>query len=704
MASKNPIQHYKHFSSLPVLMHYFEEVTFFLPLTQSNLADTRVNDRYDHINRMYLGVGSPNDYVLGNVVEHIDGMTYSLTGTDASRFAISATGQITLTNNSGLSAGNLSINVVINTLGTLAITIPVVSDATGFHFYADAANGGNDANNGLQPHAPKLTLPTTMSGTFLLKRGSSFTSNSILLSGTLRGYGNPSSANPIINNPSGEAQCVLFNASGTKLYDITLTGAARGNYSFYKDSCEIKRCMADGIGFVDNGSSQGFYVRGGNDFVFRHNTVINTYGDGFYYVTPNRAECAYNYFYTPLGGLADCVQFTNEGSFAKNGQEIWMHHNNLGFLTSSGSLKGLIVVQGCTRACVEYNFGYKGNYFGLGIGGNRITLRYNYMRGCTMTPTVNNEFNGAGDGYQNDCMDWLDNYLNGYHGFLISGYNGPFDKVDIYARGNTCFLTNKSWRATERWSGEVSGNIFACSYNNASIIANGGDAAPAIDLYYNQGLTAPTNGNTVASITGTVTSFTNNGDGTGTFVTGQAHRHWSGESITIAGMAQAALNNTFAVTVVLSATSFKVAIAGSETDVTGASGTYTKVRRYTAITRSGNKYQNQLGTHVRTRPTIAGTCQDGQTVTVSYPSIAGHTVEVEWVLTGRPWAGKTSAACTIDALTSAGPRNPNMPTNPAWNLHLPDLACRLKYIDPNGNESFVMAAWPDGSVYKTIVA
>ncbi len=683
---KNPITHYLHFqSSLPVLMHYFEEVAFFLPLTESNLGNARVNDRFDAINRMYLGTETPNLYVLGNIVEHIPGMTYLLTGTDALRFSVSSEGQIVLINNTGLVAGNLSFNLVVNTLGTLAITVPVVSNATGLKFYADAANGGNDANSGLQPHIPKLTIPTSLSGTHLLKRGSTFNSTSIALSGILRGYGDPSAPRPIINDPLHGTENVNISASNSALYDITLSGGIRGVYSFYRDNINIRRCNADGCGVNGNNNSQGFYFKGGSGTI-RHIETENCYGDGVYLTDPFMFELGFMYLGTPFGSAGDCFEISHEGAFSKWGYEIWLHDTIMTFGQITNSAKGASVFQGVTGWCIENVLIPKGNYFGLDLGGSHGTVRNCYARDSFLVSTNNNEYNGIGNQFQNDTIDVVDSYFIGtYRGFSISGYNGPHDRADIYLRGNTIALCKEASKSTERNTCKISGNIFAANVSNAHTSAG--------------------NGATPATLVGNITAFTNNGNGTGTFTTSAARKVWPGDSVVVAGMSQAVLlNKTHVVTAVSTDTSFTVAITGAELNETGATGTYAKVLEFATIDTSGNSYQNQLGTHIKVRPTIAGNCQDGQSVTVSYPTIAGHTVEIEWCLNNRPWAGKTAATCSIPALTSAGPRNKNMPQNPAWNLHLPSLSCRLKYIDPNGNWSFVTAIWPDGSVYKTIAA
>lgn len=688
MVSK-ALPHYKHFNAiLRMNMRNHDNVDFNLPLTPANLANTLFNDKWEYLNHMYLGTTTPNSYVLGTPIPTKSGRTFSLSGTDAAKFGIGPTsGQIYLADNTGLAAGNLSINVVTSDLGSFPITVPVVG--TSGYGFVDTVNG-NDSNSGMQPHLPKRTFTDRSvfgwANNILFKRGSTVTASLKLANNTVyQNYGDPSQPRTILYCPTNETYAVVnaFKANGVslqgcsniKVLDFDIKGGStcqRGVNGYNIQGATVKRCSVSGN--ISNSNSQGILFNGNcSNVIVRHcDTADGLYGDGCYLTATAGIEVCFNTFRTPFGGAGDCLQITGENNFSQRCSNAYVAFNILDYRVATNSGKGSVVIQETDRYCFEYNF-CRGNYFGAGLVGSNCTARMNYIYDSKMSPTNSNEWAlGLGANQYASSHDYHDNFiLRSQRGLYLSGYSGPWDRVDLNWVGNTIALCSQALRATERWTGKMSNNILAANYDNSFTFAG--------------------NGNTAATVTGTITAIADNGDGTYTITCGQAHRLGVGNTVTISGVT--GLSGSIAVLSVPSSTTFKVAGTG----LVLVSGTYAKDLEFSTIDTTGNFAQTQLGTVLPSNPTNSGTCQDGQTVTCSASLPAGHTAVYEWSLNGR--VVYTGAAYTI-AGGSSSQTNKNMPTS----RNFATLSCRVVVTDPQGNKSFVPAVWGDGLVYKQVVA
>lgn len=695
MLNKQPLPFGAHYSASSFCsMVYHDSLDFFIPLSSSNVLDTRFGDRFDYINQMVIGVNSPAGYVLGTIAPHISGMIYSLTGADSSRFSISDTGQITLIDNSALSAGNLTFNVVNNIYGTIPVTVPVVS-GTGSYLFYDSVNG-SDSNSGTQPHSAKLTLPTGTPtvGTIYLRRGSTFTKNGSLTPNdgkTYRGYGDPSSERPIIQESSQSVVNLLaVSLNNLEVYDIWFKGGRRAINVETATNYKLKRCKATGYGSSTDGYSQGFYTKGVTYPIIKHNETDDGYGDGIYVVASKQGEISYNRLLTPKDGVGDCMQITDENNFSKRCTDLHIHHNIGDYNKSSASVKGSMVMQGCTSCTYEHNVAW-GHNFGHSIAGTRSVIRHNISFYAFMNPRSYYEFNMIGAAEHIDKLKVYDNtFMFTQRGLNLSGYSGngfsEWDRADIDAQWNMIMFSKEAFKATERWTGSIKNNIFCSNVDNT--------------------FQETTRGNTDATISVEVVSFTNNGSGIGTFNSNPvvySHRMSKGDTVAITG-ANAELNKTWVIADVWNNTSFRVSGVTTETTVTGLSGTGTKILDFSTQNDGAteNIFQTEVGTVLKNRPTITGNCQDGQTVTITSVIPVGHTVTYQWRLNHSTISGATNSSYTVPALTSATANNQY--GSQYNNLNKPQLSCIMKITNPKGMASFITPVWTDGDVYKTVVA
>lgn len=631
---RSPLSLLKNMAAFPVDATFsYEDFKFALPLTAQNVNDNFINDRYDFLDFMYLGTTTSNGYVLGTPIPFILGRTFSLSGTDAARVAISSIGVLTLADNTGLAAGTLSFNIVVNDLGAIPITIPVVSP-TGNAVFFDSVNG-NDANSGRQPHLPKATFSDAfISGVtvYAIRRGSEYIFTLQHSSGrTYCSYGDPSVARPQIRGVVGELYCVRngYKTAGVpgsgfasftscSYFDLDFVGNLNTTqvvFNAYNFSGTItaKRCSATGN--ISNANSSVFRAYVGANAVFRHNDIQVYYGDGIYCTQMSGTiECGFNLIKPPFGGAADCIQITGENDFAQRCKNIQIHHNILDYGRHSwtGSGKGSCVAQESDRVCFEYNL-CRGGYFGFGRGSNRLTERYNYYYDCNFYNPINTNTwgTGAGSDQPNGEHTSVANIVNGARrGISISGYprtgaTQRWDRTDFVHLYDTIMNCNEAAKATERWSG-----LYKClhinNYNQqfqlnagfgdvaASVVKNvyrlsqvGGVATLVVDSAQFEHTIRPDDSITIAgaieagynvtvdvatvpsSITGTVTSLTQTA-GLAIAEFDKPHGYKVGNSVTFAGSTPTAFNGAKTVTSVPTPTSLTFAIAsGTASPATG---------------------------------------------------------------------------------------------------------------------------------------
>ena len=229
-----------------------DDPQFSVPLTEANYADSRVSDKWGYFNLMYVGVDTPNGYVLGTPIPPAAGRTFSLSGDTGGLSIDSGTGQLTVSDATQIAtAGTRAVTIAVSDLGDFAITVPVVDGtetSTATCTFYDSANG-DDLNDGRQPHAPKQTLFTQFagipSGNILLKRGSTFTGRALILQNNrvYRGYGDPSEDRPVIAaDEDGEFEAVYDDSTSGET--ALALGALSGSLSGRLAAGSLPGCLA----------------------------------------------------------------------------------------------------------------------------------------------------------------------------------------------------------------------------------------------------------------------------------------------------------------------------------------------------------------------------------------------------------------------------------------------------------------------------
>lgn len=699
---RSPLALIKNMPALPVASNVsYEEIAFDLPLNAANANDSLINDRYGYLDFMYLGTTTPNGYVLGTPVPYILGRTFSLSGTDAAKFTISGLGVITLADNTGLASGNLSINVVTNDLGTISITIPVVTP-TGNAIFFDSVNG-SDANSGRQPHLPKLTYNDSfISGVtiYAIRRGSEYISTLQHSSGRIYcAYGDPSVPRPQIRCVVGESYCVRngYKTAGNpgsgfasftscSYFDLDLVGNLNStlvilNAYNFSGTITAKRCSATGN--ISNNNSSVFRAYVGANAVFKHNDIQNYYGDGIYCtMLSGTIDLGFNFIKPPQGGAADCIQITGENDFAQRCKNAHVHHNILDYGRHSwtGSGKGSCVIQETDKACFEYNF-CRGGYFGFGRGSNRLTERYNYYYDCNFYNPVNTNTWGTGAGSDQPTGEHtsVGNVINGARrGISVSGYprsgaTQRWDRTDFVHLYNTVMNCNEAAKATERWSG-----LYEClhinNYNQqfqlnagfgdvaASVVKNvyrlsqvGGVATLVVDSAQFEHTIRPEDSITIAganeggwnvtaevatvptAITGTVVSLTQTA-GVATAEFDKPHGYKVGNSVTFSGSTPTAYNGAKIVASVPTPTTLTFAIAsGTASPATGTITTSMSSKCILTFPIDSGVPALATGTITVTKNLEFAT----QTVTVTEQSGVGPTLLVTPTISGVCQNGQT---------------------------------------------------------------
>lgn len=678
-------------------MRYRDSVGFNIPLTASNYTDPRFSDKWGHFNDMYLGVTTPNGYILGTTVPPSQGRTFSVTGTDSSRFSINATtGELSLSNNSGLAEGTLNINIVASDLGSFAITIPVVSSSTSILF-VDPTNG-NDLNSGREPHLAKRTYdPAALSNPTIqcIKRGQILDLAVAMefRNGTIfKGYGDPSlpkwgvrTEGGFINQFRNARKANGISAQGcsnVEIRDCNMLGGStiqRNVDAYNVTNIAIKRCYFTGN--IDHANSSGFSVNNNSsNFVFKFNeTSGSLYGDGGYITATNSYDIQFNIFRSPNGTAGDCLQISDEGNVDQRCFDGYIAYNIASFGTTTTSGKGCLVISGTDYVTVEHNFIPRGNYFGISTGAAHIIIRHNYCFESSLNTTNNNEY---GIGFASDnpslAIDIYDNYcIRGARTISISENGSLWKRDDIFMQYNTIALSNLvPVRITVANTCDMQKNIFCSGVSNTTQSVG--------------------QGTTVSVNSGTISGFTSNGDGTGYFTTntGVSSHAAVGDTITVT---TASIPTDYTLLARQNGGSRLVVASAMSTD--SVARTWERKKRYGTQNISNNTSQLALGTGLSLQPTLSGNCQNGQTVTASYTLPQGHTGLGEWVLNGR--VATTGDSYAIPALTSASTDINGCRAN---GRNSAKLSFRLTITDPNGNISYVKGIWPDSTVYKTVIA
>ncbi len=690
---------------------YFDTIDFTFTLTPANWLDSKINDRWTYINDMYLGVGVSNGYVLGTlpIPAPAGARTWSFTG-DTTGLAIDATsGEITVSDGTHFTgAATLNITVVTSDLGSYAITVTVVTSSQTTLRFIDGVSG-NDSNSGNTPHEPKLSFQSSGT-TALFKRGTNIVHTIRHVSShTYRGYGDPSAAQPLVYFTPGEQSAIINQyKSGNSgplqgdnsviIRDIHFSGGGNSVAELYNmgtaGACSIKRCT-----FSDNAGTinlQAMHSSVSKDITIRHCNFSNYQGDGVYFVSSSQIEIGYCNLGCPSGTVGDAMQITGESDPTLRCGSMWVHHNIFQQDTSSNSVKGALVIQETSAFLVEDNFMF-GKYFACGNGGQFGTIRNNYTY-KSLLPTANSNYNntwgvGSGTDQMSHTVHILDNTINwAARGLNLSGFSAPtgigtagWNRIDMVMEWNTIFNTFQNFcKITESWSGKISNNIGFKNSSNA--------------------ITAVGTGASTADITQSLTLSYSSGTGKVTATAPNDHKMIGGTVVIISGATETEFNGTYTIGGITSLTQKTFTYTpGSAPGVTTASGTplFHQYREYTTRTTTGNTFQSDKGPVLDVYPTVTGTCQDGQTVTVSTTAQTGVTYTYQWRLNGVAIGGATATTFAIPVGYAATTDR----YRPSWNsLNAAELSCVVIATNTLGRKSFIFAKWPDNRTHETIAA
>ncbi len=687
-------------------LKYDGGVVFDIPFTPENWENPLVSDRFDYVNYMYIGVGTSNGYVLGTLpVPAAEGArTWSLSGTDAAIFAIdSSTGEITLADAASVTAaGNLSITVTASDLGDYDITVPVVDDSSGVGFISDA---GDDSNSGKQPHVPKATIAalTAMSATVRCgKRGSEWVGETIQHGSnkTWQCFGDPSQPAPkatgtddeifVVRGPykaNDPAQGFLGQTNVT-ITDWTLAGGAICQRPIYIENVSgvtVKRVKSTNN--IEHPNSQGFGFKNCTNVTFRHCETDDTiFGDNLYGVYDRVVEVGFFYAPPANGTVADCIEFTDELKSTTRCSDIYIHNSILMQRPDTNSLKGACVVEGTDRWMIEDCY-IRGKYFGIGAAGNHCTVRNLFVNDCRLPSTNSNRNNtwgiGCGTPYANTEQTYHGNIINrAARGISVSGYNNPPPHSDMEISENTvlnCFVN--AVKFTEAWSGYYSDNIHQDNVSNSVVeIGNGAVTATYTEV--------------------AIASMTRSGS-TVTVTCAGFHYLAVNDDAPITGANESDYNGTWTVTEVVSEKAFRFDI-GVATPTTPATGSL-KLRKtsvYSTRDKTNNTSQTGSGPEFTVVPTISGTCQEGEDVTVTATAPAGSTLSYQWYINCKKiGSGDTSATLTIPAGASDMTQT-RVPLG--FGLSTPDLCVIVTATDGSGRKRKVPGIWPSGAVHEDI--
>lgn len=460
-------------------------------------------ERWTYLDYMYIGVDTPNGYVLcGEFWPHDAGTqpasaTFALSGTDAAKFSINSdSGAITLTDAASVTtAGDLSVTVVISGTGTAvdgnyAITIPVVDDSSNVKFVSE---NGDDSNDGLQPHKPKLSPQNTFAEqgsatglyTVLYKRGGTFNDAYITTRNNriIGGYGDiskvpakiVSAAQASLPGGTGNPHLVENVRSGGSivqnenitLRDLWLDGndeAIRliflNNYQG-SDTCHIHRIIADNN--LNNANSSGIHIETLNGAPVRSRwcqVLSETKGDG-YFVRDSDDIAVYCADIAPPGaGAADNVQVAYDGTSGQESNNVLFSHCIFRGEKGLSSTKGAVAIAGANQWLFDRCYMYGAPYFATSAGGTKGTIRACYSPESEFSNNnrwafgVGNEWPDAHD------IDIADCYMGETRtGHLVSGYDAGYSSslnrqlYDIRWRASTMYKNYRLGKATEAWSG-----------------------------------------------------------------------------------------------------------------------------------------------------------------------------------------------------------------------------------------------------------
>ncbi|BCL72215.1 hypothetical protein TUMSATVNIG1_41830 [Vibrio nigripulchritudo] len=471
-----------------------------------------------------VGVDSPNGYVLGRIGKNKFGDQWSLSGNSAGFQLID--GVLSVQDSSQITTTDTRIIEVSRIRGnhtqTTKLEVSVYSDTMNTLFIAESGAAGND---GKQPHKPMLESEVSFPishqahGEIYYRRGDTFELGIIInINQTIGAFGDPFSNKPKMiltantelakNNGHERERLVEVRKELAKNKVITDSGFSHiKDIEFNSENSDFPGPLPDGNGpklqghvplsilttkeltFLritvsgnnEHANSSGIRLERANGTKFEFLRVMNVYGDGVYCKSINREggalrpmEIAFSYFDIPLGGGADCIQFSEESDgLSGRSYDIWVHDCVCMQSFESENLKGSMSIEANYYLVENCIFG--GKFFGIGLGGRNGTCRNIYVHSGGIRadhPALSSTFGiGVAAKHVSRSISIYDNTIGGHlgmaSGILISGYDlgdttdreNERRRFDILVNHNR--VSAVRWCASVRvpWTGEIVNNL-----------------------------------------------------------------------------------------------------------------------------------------------------------------------------------------------------------------------------------------------------
>ncbi|MDP2573331.1 hypothetical protein Q8W40_14155 [Vibrio penaeicida] len=467
-----------------------------------------------------VGIDAPNGYVLGRIGKNQFGDLWNLSGDSAGFQLIDG---VLSVQDSSLIVNTFSRIIEVSRtrndlIQTTKLEVSIYDDAMNARFVVQHGDAGND---GKQPHKPVLESELSVPVSYQIheiyyRRGDTFelgiimnqdqtygafgdplldkpkmivTGNTALVQNsgnyrehlvegiryqpdTAKGKIIALRANTVIKDidldssnsdlsgteMTGVIPLYVYGTIDLNLLRITLSG---NNEHANSSGIRLVECKGTRIEFlrVENIYGDGVYGRGVNtgEEVYRHRSM----------------EIAFSYFNAPLGGGADCIQFSEQGSVGNRCYDIWVHDCVCLQSLESTSLKGSMAID-ANHYLVE-NCIVGGKFFGIGLAGRNGTCRNNliYSGGIPVghSATANTFGIGAASENVSHSISIYDNAVGGYlgmaSGILISGFDlgNTNDRENEQRRFDMLINHNRvsavRWCVGVRvpWTGEIVNNL-----------------------------------------------------------------------------------------------------------------------------------------------------------------------------------------------------------------------------------------------------
>lgn len=471
-----------------------------------------------------VGIDAPNGYVLGRIGKNQFGDLWNLSG-DSAGFQL-IDGVLSVQDSSLIVNTNSRIVEVSRTRNditqTTKLEVSVYDDAMNAHFVVQHGDAGND---GKQPHKPVLESELSVPVSYQIheiyyRRGDTFELGIIMNQDQTYGaFGDPLldkpkmivTANTVLVQNNGNYRehlvegkrhppqtvggvqvkgKIIDDKANTVIKDIELDSRNSGLsgtdmtghvplYVYGTVNLSLLRITLSGNN--DNSNSSGIRLIGCKGPKIEFLRVKDVYGDGIYGKGVNRGvgvnrpvEIAFSYFDAPLGGGADCIQFSEENDgLSGRCYDIWVHDCVCLQSSESNSLKGSIAIEANYYLVENCKIG--GKYFGVSLSGRQGTCRHNllFSGGLPVGHSAAANTFGIGAASENisHSISIYDNTVEGHlgmvSGIIISGFDlgntndreNEQRRFDMLINHNRVSSVRLCTSVRVPWTGEIVNNL-----------------------------------------------------------------------------------------------------------------------------------------------------------------------------------------------------------------------------------------------------